>query len=151
MYMMHQFWQLGIAKELGGGGMCLWVVILRPLINIEQVKNNKKKKRLYLNNKRSMSHIAHLRNQFKSMNTFERSYEFIYYKNGPVVQEEKTFKFCECTFAILLLSPNVKKCGLSIWTKLKSSLPRESFCLVWLKLAQWLYILEEDFQIFAIM
>ena len=56
-----------------------------------------------------MSHMAHLRNQFKSMNTFERSYDYIYYKIGPVVQEEKIFKFRECTFANLLLSPNVKK------------------------------------------
>ena len=43
-----------------------------------------------------MSHIAHLRNQFKSMNTFERSYDYIYYKNAPVVHE-KIFKFRECT------------------------------------------------------
>ena len=32
--------------------------------------------------KRPMSHIAHLRNQLKSMNTFERSYDYIYY-NWP--------------------------------------------------------------------
>ena len=61
-----------------------------------------------------MGNTAHLRNQYKSMNTFERSYEYIYYKIGPVVQEEKNFKFGECTFAILLLSPNVKRCGLFI-------------------------------------
>ena len=42
-----------------------------------------------IKNKRPMDHIDHLRNQFKSMNTFERSYDFIYYKTGPVVQEEK--------------------------------------------------------------
>ena len=31
------------------------------------------------------------KNQFKSMNTgtFERSYDYIYYKTGPVVQEEE--------------------------------------------------------------
>ena len=29
-------------------------------------------------NKRPMGHIAHLRNQFKSMNIFERSYDYIY-------------------------------------------------------------------------
>ena len=61
-----------------------------------------------------MGHMAHVRNQFKSMNIFERSYDYIYYKTGPVVQEEKIFKFRESTFAILLLSPNVKSCGLSI-------------------------------------
>ena len=60
-----------------------------------------------------MGHIAHLRNQFKSINTFERSYDYIYYKIGPIVQE-KIFKFGECTFAIILLSPNVERRGLSI-------------------------------------
>ena len=86
--------------------------------------------------KRPMGHIAH---PIKSVNTFEQSYDHIYNKTGPVVQEEKIFKFHENTFAMLLLSPNVKRCGLSIWKKLKSSLPKDSFCLVWLKLARWLY------------
>ena len=58
-------------------------------------------------NKRPSGHIAHLKNQFKSMNSIERSCDYIYYKIGPVVQEEKIFKFRECTFAMLLLSPNV--------------------------------------------
>ena len=58
--------------------------------------------------------MTNLRNQFKSMNIFEQSYDYIYYKTGPVVQEENFLKFCESTFAILLLSPNVKRCGLSI-------------------------------------
>ena len=40
-----------------------------------------------------MGHIAHLRNQFKSMVTFEQSYNYIFYKTGPVVEEEKIFKF----------------------------------------------------------
>ena len=61
-----------------------------------------------------MGHIAHLTNQFKSMNKFERSYDYIYYKTGPVVQEEKIFKFPESTFTIFLLSPDVKRCGLFI-------------------------------------
>ena len=38
------------------------------------------------------------------MNKFERLYEYIHYKNGPVVQEEM-FIFRDCTFAVLLLSP----------------------------------------------
>ena len=63
-----------------------------------------------------MGHIAHLRNQFKSMNTFEYvyRYDYINYKIGPVVHEEKIFKFRECTFAIFLLSPNVERPGLFI-------------------------------------
>ena len=74
-----------------------------------------------------MGHIAHLRNQFKSMNTFERNYVYIYYKTGPVVQEEKIFKFSESIFAILLLSPYVKRCGLSIWTNSNPLEPRLLF------------------------
>ena len=42
----------------------------------------------------------------------------VYYKIGPVVQE-KILKIGECTFEILLLSLNIKKCGLSIWTNLR--------------------------------
>ena len=61
-----------------------------------------------------MGHIAHLRNQFKSMNTFEQSYDYIYHKIGPVVREEKIYKYRKCTFAILLISPYVKRRRLSI-------------------------------------
>ena len=60
-----------------------------------------------------MGHIAYLKNQFKSMKTFERSYDYKYYKIGQVVQKEMTFKFRECTCAIWLLSPDVKRCGLT--------------------------------------
>ena len=54
------------------------------------------------------------------MNTFEASsdYLYAYYRISPVVQEEEIFKFRECIFAILLLSPDVKYCNLSIWTNL---------------------------------
>ena len=57
----------------------------------------------HLINKRPKGHIAHLRNHFKSMNTFERSYDYIhvYYKTGLVVQKEKIFKFCESIFATI--------------------------------------------------
>ena len=52
----------------------------------------------------------------KSIKTFERSYDYIYNKIDLLVQEEKIFKFRECILAILLLSPVVKRCDLSIWT-----------------------------------
>ena len=64
-----------------------------------------------------MGHIAHLKNQFKSTNTFEWSYDYINYKTGQVVLKEKIGKFRECTFAILLLCPNVKRCGLVVLEK----------------------------------
>ena len=57
---------------------------------------------------------SHLRKQFKTMKTFEQSYDHIYYKIGPVVQEEKIFRFRECTFATWILPPNVNRRGLSI-------------------------------------
>ena len=42
--------------------------------------------------KRPIGHIAHLGNQFKSLNTFEQSYDDIYHKVGLVILEEKTLK-----------------------------------------------------------
>ena len=46
--------------------------------------------KLHVNiNKRPIGYIAQLRKQFKSMNTVERSFDYIYYKTGLVVQEEK--------------------------------------------------------------
>ena len=35
-----------------------------------------------------MGHTTHLRNQFKSMNTFEQSYDYIYHKIGPAILEK---------------------------------------------------------------
>ena len=64
--------------------------------------------------------------QINLFNTFERSYDYIYYKIGPIVQE-KIFKFRECTFAILLLSSNEKRFGLSIWTNLNPVYQRMLF------------------------
>ena len=69
---------------------------------------------LFCKKNHNMDHIAHLKNQCISINTFEKGYDYIYYNIGPVVQKETIFKFRECTFAILLLSPNVKRCNLSI-------------------------------------
>ena len=63
----------------------------------------------------------------------------IYYKNDPVVQEEENY----------LLSPNVKKCGLSIWTNLNSLYPGMLFARF-----GWNWpsgSIEEDFQIFAML
>ena len=54
-----------------------------------------------------MGHIAHLRNQFKSPNTFECRYDYIYYKIGAVVHE-KIFKWCEGTFAIFFIISQCK-------------------------------------------
>ena len=67
-----------------------------------------------------MSHIGHLRIQFKSMNIFDRCYDYIcmYYEICPIVQEEIFHKFRQCTFAIWLLSPDVKRRGLSTSTNL---------------------------------
>ena len=66
-----------------------------------------------IENNRPMGHIAHLKNQFKSMNTFELSYDYKYNKIDPVIL--KIFKFRECNFPISLLSPIVKRCGLSLF------------------------------------
>ena len=44
----------------------------------------------------------------------EQSNDYIYNQIGPVVLEKKIFKFCECAFAILLISHYAKRCRLSI-------------------------------------
>ena len=78
-----------------------------------------------------MGHIAHPRNQSKSMNKFEASYDFLYvfYQINPVVQEGEIFKFPECVLAISSLSSDVKRCCLSIWKNL-NPLPQgwDAFC-----------------------
>ena len=83
-----------------------------------------------------MGHIAHLRNQFESMNMFEWSYDYIYYKIGPVVQEEEIIILWMyfCNFVII---SKCKKVLPFFLNKLKSSLPRDAFCQVWF--AQWFY------------
>ena len=75
--------------------------------------------------KRLTDHIAHIRNQFKSVNTSEQSYDNIYYKFTPLVQEERFFKYRECNFTMLLLSLLGKR--RKEWPfnfKLKSFIPR---------------------------
>ena len=87
-------------------------------------------------NKRPMGHIAHMRNQFKSTNTFEQSYDYIYYKIGPLVQEKKIFKITWiylCNFVNTSLSKKVWLFHLNI---LKYSSHRDAFCQVWLKLCK---------------
>ena len=39
----------------------------------------------------------------------------------------------------MLLSPNIKRCGLSILKSLKSSEPKDAFCVVWMKLDRCFY------------
>ena len=54
-----------------------------------------------------MGHIAHLRNQFKAMNTFARSNDYIHYKIGLVVQEEKIWNYVNVLLQVW--SFNLKK------------------------------------------
>ena len=67
-------------------------------------------------NKRPMGHIAYMRNQFKSMNTFEKGYDYIHYKIGPVVQEEKLkiSRMYFCNFVIIPLCKKVRPFHLNI-------------------------------------
>ena len=53
---------------------------------------------------------------------------------GTLVLKKKSFKFSECIFSILKLSP-LWACGPSI----KYPLPKDTLCQVWLKLAQWFF------------
>ena len=70
-------------------------------------------------NKRPMGHIAHLRNQFKSMNTFERSYDYIYKcitKFAQWFRRRKIFNIVNVLLQFCYNLPILKRCGLSIWT-----------------------------------
>ena len=75
----------------------------------------------YSGNKRTMGHITHLRNQFKSINTFEQSYDYIYFKIGQVDQE-KIFTFLQFCYYL----PMLKGVALTIWTNLNPLYPRMS-------------------------
>ena len=78
-----------------------------------------------------MCHIVHLINQFKSLNTFQQSFDYmyiqVYHEIGPEVLEEEIFKFCKCIFEILLSSPFGKRCETSIWKTLKDAFFLNSF------------------------
>ena len=59
---------------------------------------------------------------------------------GQLFWRKKIFeKFCQCIFAILLLSLLGKRCGTSFELTLSSS-QIDALCQVWLKLAQWLIL-----------
>ena len=56
---------------------------------------------------------------------------------GPVVPQED-FKLCQCIFCTSLLSPLGKGMALQVnWLEPPS--PKDAFCQVWLKLAQWFW------------
>ena len=55
---------------------------------------------------------------------------------GQVVLEKKIFKFRQCIFAILQLSPFEKGRDLHL-NKREYTLPKDVLYQVWLKLAQW--------------
>ena len=104
-----------------------------------------------LPNKRPMGHIAHPKT---SSNLFEQSYDYICVTFWPsssegdlkieislVVQEEKISKFRKLIYSNFVI--------ISLWEKgvamksekknLNSSSPKDAFCQVWLKLAQWFF------------
>ena len=111
-------------------------------------------------NKRPMDHIAHLRNQFKSINTFVQSYDlerskhhlifiikwslFVSFTQGcflpslvesdPMVLQKNIFRFRQCLFRNYL--PPWKQ---ALPFSLESLAPKDTLCRVWLKLAQWFW------------
>ena len=93
-----------------------------------------------------MGHIAHLRNQFKSMNTFEpvQINEYIWPKDdfGQVWLKLaqwfwiRVFKFVNVFSEFPNYFP-LEKGGPLHSNKLVSPSPKDELCQVWLKLAQW--------------
>ena len=70
-------------------------------------------------NKRPMGHIAHLRKQFKSINTYDYIIEFIKIRKKPIIL------LWEFMFFHL--------------KKLESPSPKDALCQDWLKLARWFW------------
>ena len=73
--------------------------------------------KLQTNNQRPMDHIAHLRKPFKLINTYDNIITLIKRRKNPLLS---------------LWESN----GSSL-NKIKSHLPKDALCQVWLKLAQW--------------
>ena len=71
-------------------------------------------------NKRPIGHIAHLRKQFKSINTFD-------YIITLIKRRKKNHYYLYEHLLVLHLK------------KLESPSPKDAFCQVWLKLAQWFW------------
>ena len=70
-------------------------------------------------NKRPMGHIAHLRKQFKSINTYDYIITLISRRKNPLSSFENWIVPC--------------------LNKLESPLPKGALCQIWLKLAQWFW------------
>ena len=81
-------------------------------------------------NKRPMGHIAHLKNQFKSTNTFEQC------QLWQVSSGEKFLNFVNDICKFVIISNRKRALSFNL-NKLKSPSAKDAFCQVWLKLAKW--------------
>ena len=96
--------------------------------------------RRYYFNKTLMDQIVHLRNQLKSLNTFERSCDY----NLTLIRSEgkthyllfKNWMVLICIF-VITLSPLRKGHGPSFEPSWIPPLPTNVLCQVYLKMAQW--------------
>ena len=99
-------------------------------------------------NERPMGHITHVRNKFKSVNTFERNYDYINYTIKLAFKfRRRSLNFVKVLLQFCLLSPNVKRCGLSIWTNSNPLYPKMLFTkFAW----DWPNGSIEDFKILSV-
>ena len=83
-----------------------------------------------ITNKRPMGHITHLRNHFKSINTFDYIITLIREENNHY------YLYVFSLFCNFLSLEKGKALGLN---KLISPSTNDALCQVWLKLAQWFW------------
>ena len=85
-----------------------------------------------------MGHIAHLRKQFISINTYD--YIWLYHnidlENKIHIISFMTIQWFKFSFDQTWISQG---CGALHFNKLESPSPKDALCQVWLKLAQWFW------------
>ena len=91
--------------------------------------------------KRPMGHIAHLRKQFKSINTYDYIITLINLEKKPLLTSWELIgsSFEQTVFSLIRNYLPSEKGGDLHMHKLESPWPKDALCQVWLKLAQWFW------------
>ena len=96
--------------------------------------------------KNSLSTFWELKNPYLYKLEFPSPMCQVSFKIGPVILEEKSFKFCQCIYAILLYGTFPWQWGKHyFWKKLESPSPTDATCQVWLKLHWCFWIILSNF------
>ena len=106
--------------------------------------------KLFLN-KRPMGHIAHLRKQFQSINTYDYIITLIKRRKNNIIHFMRIYWFIiwrnlnplhprmPCAKLLFRNYLPFEKSGALHLIKIESPSPKDALCQVWLKLAQWFW------------